>query len=407
MEASGLESVATRVAEKVRETNASRAQYLGSAFALTFSVSMIGDVVSMGTLANHGFMFGQLFLSLVVVAAVRWTHAGRRHAGMVLATGIAIVSATGAAHLAQFGGLDGPYFYGSYVAPPIFIPILLSFSARTLATLGAVGGFALIYWFCRPDLFNHPMAHIPVFYLLTVSAISVGIGHHVHRLEQASFADMARLEAAAAGLEARVRAGEAAPAHLRREIARQLHDDVAQLITGARLQLEGWSRQRGRDDAGTRLAELLDALAQSARRMLEELRQPPERGTLVAELERLRVEYGAMGLAVDLLVDETGLPTHALGKAQVEALLASAREGLTNALRHGGASEATVSLRTEARIIMLDVMDNGRGRAESLREGYGLLGIRERVVALGGVAELGNYDEGLRLSITLPHMEDA
>jgi signal transduction histidine kinase len=268
-------------------------------------------------------------------------------------------------------------------------------------TFGTSASFVVIYALCRPDLFTHPMAHIPILYLLTVSAISVGIGHYVYRLEVESFADAARLESAAAVLEEQLRLGDAAPTHLRREIARQLHDDVAQLLTSARIQLDGWSQGHGSDGPAGRLAELLDELARRSRRMLHELREPPARGPLLAELQRLRAEYEALGLTVDLLVDDGALGVLP-EPAQVDVLVASAREALTNAVRHGKASEATVSVHAEPLVLELMVMDNGGGRAEAVREGYGLLGIRERAEGLGGTAELGDYEEGLRLSVTLP-----
>lgn len=396
-----METIATRVAERVDTTNAWRAQFLGSAFALTFLLSGLGDAASMGTLENHAFMFGQLFACLAVVAVVRWTRLGRRFAGTAISVGIAVTSASGAAHLSQFGGLDGPWFYGCYVAPPIFIAILLPLWLRAVVTFGTSVSYVAIYALCRPDLFTHPMAHIPMLYLLMVSSISVGIGHYVYRLEVESFADAARLESAAAVLEAQLRLGDGAPTHLRREIARQLHDDVAQLITGARIQLDGWKQGHGSESPAGRLAELLDELARRARRMLHELREPPARGPLLAELERLRTEYAELGLTVDLVVDDGGQSV-VPEPAQVDVLVSSAREALTNAVRHGKASEATVSVHAEPLVIELLIMDNGGGRADAVREGYGLLGIRERAEGLGGSAELGDYEEGLRLSVTLP-----
>lgn len=398
--------IATKVAAKTATTNAARAQFLGIAFAVTFLLGAMGDALGMGSLANHGFMLAQMLGSLAVVAIVRFSKRGARHAGVVFAFGMSAVSASGALHLAQFGGLDGPYFYGCYTAPPVFIPILLSLSVRVAATLAAVGGFVVLYWLRVPDLFAHPMAHIPATYLLTISGISISLGEYVRRLEEAGFHDVARLEIAADALEERLRVRAGGPAHLRHEIARQLHDDVAQLITGARIHFDGWSRKRGADELGTHLGKLLDELARRTHRMLDDLREPPPTGPLLQALERLRAEYASLGLTVEVLLDDAE-SNDELAIHQAEVVVATAREALTNSLRHGRSSEATVSVRLGSSQVFLDVLDNGGGRSADVREGYGLRGIRERVEGLGGTATLRDYEEGLRLSLSFPRMEGA
>jgi|GEM_PF-1476064 len=389
------------VRQRIRSTDADRAQFLGLAFAFTFLVAGVGDLAGMGSLRNHGFMLCQLLLSLSVVVVVRWTAFGRRHAAAVFAGGMSAVSAAGAAHLTQFGGLDGPWFYGSYTAPPVMIPMLFSLRARIGWTATTVMAFILVYWHGRPDLFDHPMGHVPLVYLLTISGISVSLGHHVYRLEVGSFVDVVRLNGAAAVLEAQLLAGRKEPARLRLKIARQLHDDVAQLITGARLHLDGWAQHKAKDDAARRLAELLDALATRSRHILEELRTPPTHGPLVDELEKLQGSYGELGLVVDLLIEDNAHGV-SVDDAHTEALVGSAREALTNALRHGKASEATISLHLDHGMLTLSVLDNGGGTVDVVREGNGLTGIRERVADVGGALDLGNYEEGLRLTVTIP-----
>lgn len=400
----GAGVMAQIVAARVASTNASRAQFLGCAFAVTFALAAVGDAVGMGTLRQHGFMAGQVVAALATAAIVRWTRTGRRHGGVVFVVGMSVVSASGAAHLAQFGGLDGPHFYGVYTAAPILIPMLIPLPVRVAGTIATIGAFVGVYAALRADLFAHPMAHIPVTYLVAIGAISVATGRYIQRLEEGNFVDVARLEAAATVLDAQLRGLEAHPTQLRHEIARQLHDDVAQLITGARLHLDGWSRRRAKDEAVARLSELLDELAGRARHMLEALRAPVAPGSVIAELARLREDYGSLGLAVEVVIepaDHDGV----IERAHVEVVVATTREALTNALRHGGASEATVSVQLTPHRVELEVWDDGGGRVAELREGYGLLGIRERAARLGGEVRLADYEEGLRLSISLPRPE--
>src|SRR5688572_12674486 len=97
-------------------TNISRAHFLGWLFAATFALALMGDALNMSTLRHHGFMVGQLVVSLATAVVVRGTSPGRRHAAFVFTIGMCTVSGLGAAHLARFGGLDGPHFYGVYTA---------------------------------------------------------------------------------------------------------------------------------------------------------------------------------------------------------------------------------------------------------------------------------------------------
>ncbi len=388
------------VKDRIRHTDAERAQLLGLAFTLTFSFAALGDLAGMGTLRHHGFMLAQVLLSFAVVVVVRWTGFGRRHAATIFAGGMSAVSAAGAAHLSQFGGLDGPWFYGSYTAPPVMIPMLFQLRTRVAWTATTVLAFMVVYFFGRPEIAQHPMAHVPVVYLLTISGISIALGQYIYRLEVGSFIDVARLNTAAQVLEEQLRSGDEQPARLRQEIARQLHDDVAQLITGARLQLDGWHGHKSKDDAARRLAELLDELARRSRRMLDELRTPPTRGPLTDELERLRVDYRDHGLSVDLLID-TGTDV-VIDTAHTDALVGCAREALTNAVRHARASEATISVHADINHLTLSVLDNGGGSIGTVREGNGLKGIRERLANVGGQLEMSDYGEGLRLTAVIP-----
>ena len=181
------------VSARVRATEASRAQFLGVAFGVTFLVAGLGDLANMGTLRQHGFMALQLVLSVSVTVLTRWTAIGRRYPSVVFAACMTGVSAAGAAHVAQFGGLDGPYFYGSYTAPPVMIPMLFTLPRRVFWTIATVLSFVVVYVVVRPTVFEHPMAHIPIVYLITICGISIGLGHYVHRLELGGFVDVARL----------------------------------------------------------------------------------------------------------------------------------------------------------------------------------------------------------------------
>ncbi len=80
-----------------------------------------------------------------------------------------------------------------------------------------------------------------------------------------------------------------------------------------------------------------------------------------------------------------------------------AQEGLTNALRHSGATEVTVAVRHQPDVLRVEVRDNGRGLLRTENPGHGLVGVRERVALYGGTIDVSNgSDSGVRLTATLP-----
>lgn len=397
----GANLIETQVRERVHHANASRAQFLGLAFGVTYLVGGLGDVLAMGTLRNHGFMALQCLSSFVMVPIVRWV-VPPSAAAVIFSSSIVLSAALGGAHVAQFGGFDGPWFYGCYTAPPIFIAMLLKLPHRLAATLATSAAFTLTYWLRRPDLFDYPMAHVPLVYLLTISGIAAGLGQWVYRLEVQSFTDLARVEAAASRLEERLHSGGG---ELRASLARQLHDDVAQLITGARFQLDTVSRRGAKDDQVDRLSSLLDELSQRAHVMLDQLRAPAAHGPLKDELLLVQRDFKGLGLAVDLLLDEGWVAQAPAADSHV--VLSVAREALTNAVRHARASEATVSVQAHGDEVSLLIVDNGGGRSTTLREGHGVRGMRERAQQLGGALELGEAETGLRVAVTWPRRERA
>jgi signal transduction histidine kinase len=182
-----------------------------------------------------------------------------------------------------------------------------------------------------------------------------------------------------------------AVAEERIRIARELHDVVAHAMSVMVLQV-GAVRHRLPDP----LDEDKDALKdveQAGRTALVEMRR------LLGALRRdddglaLAPEPGLAGL--DPLVEQVrraGLPVEVRVEGQAFALPAAIdlsayriiQEGLTNALKHAGASRADVTVHYMADAVELEVRDDGDGRKAAEGAGHGLLGIRERVKIYGG-----------------------
>jgi two-component system sensor histidine kinase UhpB len=79
-----------------------------------------------------------------------------------------------------------------------------------------------------------------------------------------------------------------------------------------------------------------------------------------------------------------------------------AQEGLTNALRHAGATEVTLSLRQEGGQVVLAVRDNGRGLPRDITE-RGLVGMRERALLIGADLAVGPAgDRGTEILLRVP-----
>jgi two-component system sensor histidine kinase UhpB len=175
----------------------------------------------------------------------------------------------------------------------------------------------------------------------------------------------------------------------RQRIARGLHDEVGQTMTGVLLVL----KRLVKDATPEQHAALSEAQAavkaslEDVRRTAQELR--PE------ILDHLGLPSALTNLA-RTFSDRTGIPVRRQLATQLPMLDPSvelvlyrvAQEGLTNAARHSGASEVTLMLEHDADSVVLRVHDNGRGFDGSRAEGGGLRGIRERTLIVGGAVAI-------------------
>jgi PAS domain S-box-containing protein len=178
------------------------------------------------------------------------------------------------------------------------------------------------------------------------------------------------------------------------QLSRELHDEMGQILTGLRIELEALEEKLGDLGTGCATGELLDrAVAASelvARAidamhdLLASLRPVAlDRLGLGAALRQECRKLGARaGIACELAAVED---LSSFGSEVDTALFRIAQEALTNVVRHAHASRAAVSLGSEAERATLRVADDGRGISPG-RElaGLGMLGMRERAERLGG-----------------------
>lgn len=207
-----------------------------------------------------------------------------------------------------------------------------------------------------------------------------------------------------------VDAGERERSH----IARELHDDVAQRLTALTFLARSIKDSVGGMNPSvsaesTELAAMASRAMRSLRDTLVHLR-PPEIDDLGLEvsLQELLAEHNRRSGGRIAFTLETDGNLDQLPPATAAHIYRIVQEGLTNAVRHAGARKVEVVLSKDpAGEVRLTVTDDGRGAtpAELRRPGtgFGLIGMRERVLALSGhmTTEVGPAS-GLRLRISLP-----
>lgn len=412
-----------------REATRKRAEAICLAFVGVFGAAFVVGQFLVKTEAHvveRTWLPVQGLASFVSWACLRYWRLSRRHPIAVAGFFQVIVAAAGGRMLSELGGLDGPFFYGIYTLPALPMALSCNLRARIGITSALVLPFLAGYFAPHPEYVNHPLVHIPAVYLVSTFVLGIAIGHWIYNLTRDRFLFALRIEAQRAKLAQHnallteeVFAKTGAVAELsaqiktvrvdeRSDLARTLHDDLGQLIVGARMELSHLARVLGGD--GTKssgelafLYEIIESLSTSTRRIVGGLRDA--RSTDLGEsvdaiLAPIRKRAGvdihtrvSDGLDVSLPVRE--------------AICRTVQEGVTNVLKHADAQVVEIDVRAEGPYIVAMVSDDGCGfSAEGLstREsrGFGLLGVRERAEALGGYVEVDSGASGTQLRVLLP-----
>lgn len=176
----------------------------------------------------------------------------------------------------------------------------------------------------------------------------------------------------------------------RRRWARELHDDTLQDLAALRLMVataEYSSDPARHRRALQKAATHLDEQIANLRHLIVELRPPLlDKVGLRAALEALRARLEAVhDLTIDLAVFAMP-PADTLGDSVVEAVYRIVQEALSNAVKHSQAQRLRVSVTGLVEAIEVEIEDDGIGfdSARLISDGLGLVGMRERAVALGG-----------------------
>lgn len=190
----------------------------------------------------------------------------------------------------------------------------------------------------------------------------------------------------------------------RRHIARELHDELGQRLTALKLEMSACAMQHQVQPSAPVFRTLDDKVA-AVRRIAADLR-PPMLDDLgpVAAIDWLCQQHQTRtGLQIQVRIE---VPPERLPPALATPVYRIVQEALTNIARHAQASQAQVHLFVRSGHLVISVQDDGVGFGAGPQRpagSFGLIGIRERALMLGGTVWLGRGEwGGAHLEVHLP-----
>ncbi len=206
----------------------------------------------------------------------------------------------------------------------------------------------------------------------------------------------------------------------RTRIAREIHDDLGQMLTAVMMDLS-WLEDklsRPRDVAARNaLAEKVAALSKLVGKTMDTVR------TIAAELRPGILDELGLKAAIEWQCADfqkrAGIKCHlitdiedvALDRASATAMFRILQESLTNVFRHAKATLVTLTLEEQGNDLILTVKDDGRGITEaeiSDPRSLGILGMRERATMYGGTFDIANAEgDGTRVTVRMPLLKSS
>jgi len=194
----------------------------------------------------------------------------------------------------------------------------------------------------------------------------------------------------------------------RKRIAREVHDELGQLLTSLRLNLNLLGREFGQQlpalsERTVMLRDIVDSTIQSVRDIATALRPAVLDMGITSALEWLVQQFaGHSAIAVSLDLDDD----ITLDEARAVVVFRVAQESLTNVARHAQADRVRVSLHRQGDDYRLSIEDDGIGfdtQAVGKPRSFGVLGMQERALTLGGTMQLTSApQQGTRVDLYIP-----
>lgn len=239
----------------------------------------------------------------------------------------------------------------------------------------------------------------------------------IERALQAAEAQRERRRSEAELAQSRARLSELAR-HLQSSIederaamAREIHDEVGSALTALKFELS-WIARHGQQDEvvqrAQRAQEVLDQALSTAQRLMMNLRPAIlDQGLLPALQWLCRGFMDRTGVGCELRVPETPLP---MGSELALAAFRTVQEALTNVTKHAAATQVSVDVVHAADMLSIEITDDGRGwQATDLDKpgSFGLRGLKERALMVGGWLDLASSDAGSTIILTVPLISGA
>jgi signal transduction histidine kinase len=193
-------------------------------------------------------------------------------------------------------------------------------------------------------------------------------------------------------------------------IAREIHDELGQALTGLKMDLT-WVAKKLPPDQKTLAAKtesmfgLIDGTIQSVRKIATRLRPEvlDELGLAPAIEWQAKEFQKRSGIRCKLSLPADTPP---FGPERSTAAFRIFQELLTNIARHANATRIDITMHADSGVLVLQVEDNGKGidgAATFSSKSLGLMGMRERVLPFGGEIEItGVQGEGTKVKVSIP-----
>lgn len=198
----------------------------------------------------------------------------------------------------------------------------------------------------------------------------------------------------------------------RAHLARELHDDLGQYLTG--IQAQAYLMEKKLDDPEV-VNRVATQIAQNCVAMQKSFRQ------LIRDLHPVILEQLGLRDAIKSLIDNwsqnqdveviANIADHLPGFSDEDSthIYRIIQESLNNVSRHSGASQVAIQVKTQDGRFRMSVSDNGKGLSGSELSGLGMRSMRERARCLGGSLEIMDVREGgclVDLNLPMPSVEE-
>jgi signal transduction histidine kinase len=206
---------------------------------------------------------------------------------------------------------------------------------------------------------------------------------------------------------------EASREEERKHLTREIHDELGQYLSALRMGVSVMGMEYGSKNPSLqgkieRMVKLVDAIIKVVRNIVSSLRPAALEMGIVSALEWLAEEFaGNTCIPCKLEVCEENI---VLDDKRATTIFRIAQESLTNISRHAQASQVEIRLERKGTHYLLEVRDNGKGFDPAIRKkkSFGLIGVRERVLMLGGELDiLSASGIGTTVRVSIPVTDEA